>query len=207
VAHPPSHDHPVKRRWWLWALTIFWFTGVSSGLWVVWAYENRPGLNANAPRRWPAETALVAASDRPTVVFLAHPQCTCTRASIAELAEILARATTHPKTYVLFLKPSSFNVGWERTDLWQRAAALPGVTVLSDDDGIEAQRFGVYTSGETLLYDSGGSLMFSGGITGSRGHAGDNAGEQALIHVLNSGKAERRAWSVFGCPIFSPAEA
>jgi len=203
----PDSARPATRRWWLWALSIFWLTGVSSGLWVVWAYENRPGLDADAPHQWPAKSALTAASDRPTLVFLAHPQCTCTRASIQELAEILARATNHPKTYVLFLKPSSFNTGWERTDLWQRAAALPDVTVLSDDNGVEAQRFGVYTSGETLLYDRSGSLIFSGGITGSRGHAGENAGEDALIDLLTRGTADTRGTSVFGCPLFASSES
>ena len=38
------------------------------------------------------------------------------------------------------------------------------------------QRFGAETSGQTLLYDRDGRLLFSGGTTGSRGHDGDNAG-------------------------------
>jgi len=68
---------------------------------------------------------------------------------------------------------------------------------------VEARRFGVETSGQTLLYDAGGRLIFSGGITGSRGHAGDNAGEAALVALLTSGQADRRATSVFGCPLFA----
>ena len=206
VPQPPDNDRPVKRRWWLWALSIFWLTGVSSGLWVVGVRESS-WPDAHAPQQWPAQSALTAATDRPTLVFLAHPQCTCTRASIQELAEILARATNHPKTYVVFLKPSSFNTGWERTDLWHSAAALPDVTVLSDDNGVEAQRFGVYTSGETLLYDRSGALIFSGGITGSRGHAGENAGEDALIDLLTRGTAATRGTSVFGCPLFASSES
>ena len=79
--------------------------------------------------------------------------------------------------------------------------------MLSDDNGVEAQHFGVYTSGETLLYDSRGSLIFSGGITGSRGHAGDNAGEQALISLLTRGEARERVTSVFGCPLFASSES
>jgi hypothetical protein len=180
-----------------------WLSVVFSGLWVVWAYENRPGADANPPQRWPAQTALARQPDRPTLVFLAHPQCTCTRASIGELAEVLARTPDHPKTYVLFLRPLVFGADWEKTDLWQSAAALPGVTVLRDDDGVEARRFGVETSGQTLLYDSAGRLVFSGGITGSRGHAGDNAGAAALVALLTHGQADRHAASVFGCPLFA----
>jgi hypothetical protein len=190
----------------LWALTAVWLTCVTSGLWVVWAYENRPGSDAKAPDRWPADSTLVSASDRPTLLFVAHPQCTCTRASIGELAEVLARVPTHPKAYVLFLRPSVFEPGWEKTDLWRSAAALPNVTVLRDDDGAEARRFGVETSGETLLYDSRGTLIYSGGITGSRGHAGDNAGETALVALLNHGRADRSGASVFGCPLFAPGD-
>ena len=194
-----------RRRAWLGALLLLWLTGVGSGLWAVWAYDNRPGAAAEAPPRWPANTALVANHDGPTLVFLAHPQCTCTRASLDELAEILARAGTTPKTYVLFLKPSNVDDGWEQTELWRRAAELPGVRVLRDDAGVEARQFGVETSGQTLLYDKRGALVFSGGITGSRGHAGENAGELALIAMLTDGRADRRASNIFGCPLFAAA--
>ena len=169
---------------------------------MVWSYDNRPGATANAPQRWPAHTTLISAADRPTLVFLAHPQCTCTRASLDELAEVLARTPKRPKTYVLFLRPSTVDAGWEHTDLWSRARTLPDATVLRDHDGVEARRFGVETSGQTLLY-AGGSLVFSGGITGSRGHAGANAGETALISLLTRGDADRRGTSVFGCPLFT----
>jgi hypothetical protein len=192
-----------SRRVWLWAMLFIWLGGVSSGLWVLWAYENRPGAAATAPDGWPAQTSLVRAGDRPTLVFLAHPQCSCTQASLDELAEILARAKNHPKTYVLFLKPEVFGAGWEQTDLWRRASALPGATVVRDDNGAEAQRFGAATSGQTLLYDAHGALIFSGGITGSRGHAGENAGELALVALLTSGQAGRHTSNVFGCSLFA----
>ena len=195
-----------RRRLWFAALSLFWLAGVTSGLYVLWAYDNRPGVEAHAPQTWPAASVLTAGTGRPTLVFLAHPQCSCTRASLDELAEILARAKSHPKTYVLFLKPSSVDDSGDQTDLLTRATRLPHVTVLRDDEGREAHRFGVETSGQTLLYDASGRLVYSGGITGSRGHAGENAGELALISLLNNGQAERKASSVFGCPLFATAE-
>jgi len=67
----------------------------------------------------------------------------------------------------------------------------------------EAKRFGAETSGQTLLYDERGTLAFSGGITGSRGHAGDNAGRASLLALINRSDADRRGSSVFGCPLFS----
>jgi len=196
----------TRSHVWLGALLALWVIGVGSGLWAVWAYDNRPGAAAAAPPRWPKETGLTFSTEGPTLVFLAHPQCTCTRASLDELAEILARARTKPRTYVLFLKPSTVDDGWERTDLWRRASQLPGVRVLRDDDGTEARKFGVETSGQTLLYDAHGTLLFSGGITGSRAHAGENAGELAIISLLTNGHPDRRASSVFGCPLFADAD-
>lgn len=196
-----SPDNP-RRQFWLIAGAFVWLACVASGLSIVWAYDNTPGAGANAPVRWPAASVLARATDRPTLVFLAHPRCPCTRASLEELSQLLAGTTNPPKTFVLLLKPEGFADGWERTGLWARAAALRNVTLIRDDAGVEARRFGVATSGQTLLYDRGGALMFSGGITGSRGHAGNNAGEAALASLLVSGTADRRASSVFGCPLF-----
>ena len=135
--------------------------------------------------------------------MLVHPQCTCSRASLAELAELLARARPRPRTFVLFIKPLGFADGWEQTDLWRTASGLPGVTVFRDEEGREAARFGAATSGQTFLYDARGALLFSGGITAARAHAGDNAGRQSVVTLLN-GTATPAAprTSVFGCPLF-----
>ena len=191
------------RAIWLSAAVALWIAGAAAGLWVLWSYENTPGEAAVAHRHWPEETRLERAPGQPTLILLAHPQCTCTRASLAELAEVLGRTQTPVQTYVLFLKPSEFFDGWEKTDLWQTASSLPNVTVLRDDDGAEAARFGAVTSGQTLMYDADGELVFSGGITSARGHAGNNAGRAALISLLEHKEPSRRATSVFGCSLVS----
>jgi hypothetical protein len=134
--------------------------------------------------------------------MLAHPHCTCTRASLGELAEAVARASTPPRTYILFMTPTRLGGGWEQTELGRTAAALPGVTVVRDDDGRTARDFGAMTSGQTLLYDVRGVLVFSGGITGARAHAGDNLGRQSLVALLNRESAPRSWTNVFGCPLF-----
>jgi hypothetical protein len=190
-----------------------WLLAAVAGLSVLWRFDNAPGTGANAPASWPTSSVLTRASGRPTVVLLAHPQCSCTLASLEELREALARAHAEPKTYVLFLKPDGFVDGWEQTDSWRLAATIPGVTVVRDDSGREASRFGAATSGQTFLFDADGALLFSGGITSARGHAGDNAGRAELVSLLNrgqsprartldSGQPHRDATSVFGCPLF-----
>jgi hypothetical protein len=192
----------MSPRVWLPVASTIWLGCAAAGLWVLWRYDNTPGEAASAPEHWPASTTLARVADRPTLIMLAHPHCTCTRASLGELAEAIARARVRPATYVIFMVPARFTDGWEQTDLWQRAAALPGVTVVRDEDGREARHFGTVTSGQTLLYDEHGELIFSGGITGARAHPGDNVGRQSLVSLLNREPASRIGTSVFGCPLF-----
>lgn len=103
--------------------------------------------------------------------------------------------------YVLFFEPREAGSEWEETTLRRRAAAIPGVTVVADVDGAEARRFGAETSGHTLLFAPDGTLLFSGGITRARGHAGDNAGESAVVSLVKNHIADRDRTSVFGCSI------
>ena len=63
------------------------------------------------------------------------------------------------KAFVLFVKPRGMPKDWDRTDLWQSASAIPGVTVLNDDDGAEAMRFGAHVSGQVMVYDKEGKKI------------------------------------------------
>src|SRR4051812_31343380 len=82
---------PARR--WVWTLlTVAWFAASGTGLWMLWAWDNQPGTAARAPDQWPAATILARDRGGPTLVMLVHPQCTCSRASLGELAELLARA-------------------------------------------------------------------------------------------------------------------
>lgn len=179
-----------------------WLLVVSIGLWFLWGYENTPGVSAAAPLLWPAESKIQRATDRATLVMLVHPHCPCTRATMGELASIMAHTQGRLTAYVLFLKPQGFSEDWEKTDLWQSAASIPGVNVMIDEGGAEARLFNSSTSGQTILYDAKGRALFSGGITGSRGHSGDNAGRSAIVSLVNTGTAEQAETKVFGCPLF-----
>ena len=78
--------------------------------------------------------------------------------------------------------------------------------VVFDPDGVEARRFGAETSGHTLLFGADGRLLFSGGITASRGHAGDNAGESAIVALVNNQTPTRTQTLVFGCSLANRTE-
>jgi hypothetical protein len=73
------------------------------------------------------------------------------------------------------------------------------VVVQPDRNGVEAARFGAETSGFVTLFDVSGHLLFRGGITASRGHAGDNVGADAIVSLVNGAPARHRQTPVFGC--------
>lgn len=187
------------------ASVVLWAFAVGSGLWIMWGYENSPGAAAMPPARWPTESLIPRASDGATLIMTAHPHCPCTHASVGELALLMARTQGRVTAYVLLIKPPGAADNWEKTGLWNSAAGIPGVHVLLDEGGVEAGHFHAATSGQTLLYDKNGYLLFNGGITASRGHSGDNDGRSAVVSLLIHGEAERTETFVFGCPLFDPS--
>ncbi len=178
-----------------------WLACVALGMRFLLNYDHTPGRVSAVPDEFPERSTVLAATDRPTLVMLAHPRCPCTRASIGELAQIMAELHGQAKAYVVFAKPADSGADWNDTELWRRVAEIPGVTPVGDDDGREARRFGVETSGHTLLFAANGRLLFSGGITQSRGHAGGNAGESAIVSLVKYQRADRMQTPVFGCSL------
>lgn len=183
-----------------------WIAAVAFGMRVLFQYENKPGPVGALPQTWPA-AQIERATDRPTLVMLAHPRCPCTAASVGELAQIMARLQGRVAAYVLFVQPKRAGRDWDNTDLRRSAEAIPGVKVVLDPDGVEARRFGAETSGHTELFGTDGRLLFSGGITASRGHGGDNAGESAIVALVNNQEPVRRQTLVFGCSLANRTKA
>jgi len=184
-----------------------WLVAVGAGMRSLARYENTPGQSASPPIAWPDNSRLQRNAAGATLVVLAHPQCPCTRTTIGELELIIARSGNKLRTYVLFMQPDQFDREWVQTDLWKKAEAIPGVSVIADSSGLEARIFGARTSGQALLYDKAGGLRFHGGITPSRGHSGDNVGRSTIVTILNEpDNFEADMCSrcfVFGCPLFN----
>ena len=190
-------------------VAVGWGAAVAVGIGSLLNYESAPGTVAAVPKSWP-ESGIKLAANRATLVMAAHPHCPCTRASVAELAKVMARVEGKVTAYILFSKPENSGADWEDTALRRSAAAIPGVTTLTDAGGAEAARFGAETSGHTVLFAPDGRLLFSGGITQSRGHAGDNAGADAIVSLARNHTADRAETFVFGCslpPSDNPAHA
>lgn len=191
-----------------WTVPLFalWLVALMlGGAWML-RYQLTPGNTRSGSPVWPAESHLARSAERPTLLMFLHPQCPCSRASLAEL-ETLVRtcdAPDLPALRLVFLSPSGMDAAWARSDLWSRAEAIPGAECVLDADGAEHRRFGAATSGETFLFDRRGELRFQGGITAGRGEAGDNPGRRALASVLtNEPATEQRL--ITGTPNPSPA--
>jgi hypothetical protein len=194
---------PALSHWWCLGLLLIalWAGVVAGGFFVLHGYEAAPGQAGEPPSCWPATSRIQRATDRPVLLLFAHPRCPCTRATIGELALIMTRCQDKLQAHVLFYKPAGTGPDWEQTDTWWGAGDIPGVQVAVDLDGVEAARFSAKTSGHVLLYGQDGKLLFTGGITASRGHAGDNAGRSAIVSLVTGGVPEAKGTWVFGCPI------
>jgi hypothetical protein len=192
-----------KRKVLLYFILITWLPIVVVGLFFLARYQNTAGRSEAASATWPVESRIPRTPGIPTLVMMVHPHCPCSRASIGELAVLMAKVQGVVNANVLFVKPRDSPFAWEMTDLWTSAAIIPGVKVSVDDDGNEARRFKSHTSGQIFLYGANGQLLFSGGITAGRGHFGDNAGLSAVVSLLIQGNTQTKETAVFGCPLFA----
>ena len=185
---------------------VLWLVAAGAGFAMFLNYQNIGGETGATSPHWPAGTRAALDRTHDTLIMFAHPQCPCTRASVEELNRLLARVQDRVSVQVFFYRPGQFSNDWSKTDLWQSAAAIPNVTVCEDVDGAQAALFGAETSGSVFLYDPHGQLLFTGGITGSRGHAGDNAGEEAIVALCGGQSVKVFKTRVYGCSLLTKCD-
>lgn len=168
-------------------------------------YEGTPGMQATAPETWPPDSPIRRPQDRYLLVMLAHPNCPCTRASLDEMAQLMAQLDGKVAGAVIFSKPESQAADVRSSDLWSAAARIPKVSAYFDHDGSLTRNLGGHVSGQVELYDLRGHLAFSGGITAIRGHAGDNPGVDAVRDLVLHGPSPHVVHTpVFGCSLHNP---
>jgi hypothetical protein len=178
----------------------FWLAAVIAGFTYVVDYEltsKAAGWHADVP----SEAGIHLDRELPTLLLFVHPKCPCTRATMEELNRIMASCDGRLTARVFAYQPERAAEEWHVTDVWRSAVEIPGVRTQVDIDGKMALAFGVSTSGHAMLYSTGGELLFTGGITASRGHSGDNLGRKAILDVVLRGSFVRCSAPVFGCSI------
>ena len=191
----------LRSRRFLTAAFALWIGLVVAGFAVLASYETGAGDPGDPPPAWPTGSALPAPSERPALVVVSHPRCPCTQATLSELERLVRYTHGKADVYALFVQPEGLDDEWTESALWRRANAIPGVQVVRDTDGVEARRFRTMTSGHALVYSADGALLYTGGLTASRGHEGPNAGRTAVQDLIIDGSAERDEMPVYGCPL------
>lgn len=165
-------------------------------------FDGTPAWQHYAPGRWPETAEIAFPTGRPALLVFLHPLCPCSRATLNELNGVVSQLpkTALPEIHLLFVR-SIKNPDWNGGELWRQGTEIPNAIRHWDVGGRIAVRFGARTSGATLLYSANRRLLFQGGITGSRGHEGDNLGASRLLAALETGRRAPNLSQVFGCAL------
>jgi hypothetical protein len=183
--------------------TILWGAAVAIGMVGLDRYQMTPATQRrDGPHSWPSGLDdIVRRPGQFTLVMALHPRCPCSRASLDELSQLMARAGARLDAHILFVKPRSAPADWCDGKLWDQAKEISGASVLVDNDARGAAILGATTSGQVIVYDPYGTVCFNGGITDGRGHEGDNTGLSAILTLIHGGKAAPSTAPVFGCSL------
>ena len=185
-------------------LISLWAIAIGCGFHALMVYKGRAGSAGAMPAFWPRNDLIIPSPDKSQLVMFAHPRCPCTRASLGQLELLVAQAQGQFDAVVLFAEPPDETETWSNTATIDFARSIPGVRAVLDKDGEVVKRFGAETSGHTVVYAPNGKLLFSGGITGSRGHLGETGGFDSVLQLVSGGDMRPRQISakVFGCGLF-----
>lgn len=194
----------VKRNWVIFG-ALGWLFTLTAGVCLVFKYDSIPGLTATSGSSWPANSTIAHSTTNNTLVMLLHPKCPCSRASLQQVATLTTNDNSLECIFLVYA-PTKFPKGWEKTDIWNLAAEVPGAQLVSDIDGAEARKFGGITSGQTYIFDRKGNLKYAGGLTEGRGHVGECRNLDLAVKALKSGTTSASG-AVYGCPIEDPKKA
>jgi hypothetical protein len=182
-------------------ILVLWLALASGGTVLMARYSRTPGVARAAPEMPRESLRVCGGNGMPMLLMFVHPQCSCSESSIGELAKLAAHRRGQFQARVLFVRPPGMEKALVEGKLWEQAGSIPGVEVSCDEGGVEAERFHAETSGYTILYSRDGFPVFEGGITAARGHAGDNAGSDAVEALLAGGLHGKVKTPVFGCAL------
>jgi len=179
-----------------------WIGGITAGFCALQRYSVTDGQ-----ARTPGDTTGVffAAHRQPgraLLVMAVHPLCPCTRASLDELGDLLARSRGACDALLLQYHPLDGTPDWP-VDSSPRKLGGVEVQVLLDRGGKTAAELGAETSGHVVFVDAKGVVRFHGGLTIARGHHGRAAAQDAILELLGGGHPAIVSAPVFGCALES----
>jgi hypothetical protein len=163
------------------------------------SHAYRQAATTSGVATWPQLGADFLADEKTRIVVFAHPGCPCTRATVAELAEVLADCPADASAAVVFVTAGLPDDVVSNSDTVAAARQTNNVIVVLDDDAQIAARYGATVSGETFAFNAAGRRIFHGGITAARGHRGTSGGRELLEQAIRNPAADTGEAPVFGC--------
>ncbi len=144
---------------------------------------------------------IIGDASKPTIVFFYHPHCPCTRATIRNIERALTNCLCNPRIIAFAFIPEGKSESWIESDTTRKLRTFKGTQVYPDQAGLITRKFRVVTSGHILVYDRDKQLVFSGGVTSSRGHEGTCNAIEAFLHAANGEVHSSIEYPAFGCSI------
>ena len=178
-----------------------WLMAMGAGFYKLYLYSTTPGTVGSVQALWPQNSGIERNTQKALLVVFLHPDCECSRATLAELQMIRPQVEEKINFVFVFFKNTQSNLSSDVSELWKTATQFQFARSLVDQDGKIASEFGAETSGQTFLYDQKGHLVFQGGVTGMRGHVGDNIGKDAILSFAHTGTPLTSHTPAFGCSI------
>ena len=191
---PPSKLLPYL------AVVLVWGACVLLGLLQAWTYEMTPGGSGQTPGQFPAKTELKLPGDKSSLLVFMHPKCPCSQATLEKLQELKEKVQDKLDVQVVMYYPKEKGPAFIEDSLAKGTRKL-GYAVIPDEEGTEAKRFGAQTSGHAFMFSSDKKLLFSGGLTSARGHAGPSAASENILAILSASDPSLRSAETFGCCI------
>lgn len=206
----------VLRRRGRFALTLggLWLAGLLVAIGAMSVYKTTPPAEVQPSiESWPTASRLVRDGTTPTLVMFAHPYCDCTKASLAVLRDLMPRLEGKVHNYILFAQSEGEPVG-ARSENRIMAESIPGATIVDDEAALEADRFGATTSGQVMLFDTEGRILFTGGIGPLPHYTGETPMVHSLVAAIESisgggpmGARVQMPNAVFGCSLHGKGNA
>lgn len=172
-----------------------YLTACVGGLTLLAVYDKTPARAGTPP-------TVAENGGRPRVVVAIHPKCPCTVASLRVVEGLWVGREAGAELEILVVVPEGAGADFAEAGAAVEAARrIAGAGVVVDAGGARARRLGATASGQVVAYDGEGRMVFSGGVTVSRGHAGD--ADVSVLRDLLAGKRVVRGVTspVFGCAL------
>lgn len=159
------------------------------------SWDFKPGAGSASERKLGGSTAA------PQLLVVLHSQCPCSVATVENLIDLPPSVRSRLKLHLVFTGPDPQN-----SIVKTRAEALANVEREYLNEAEVFKTYGARTSGQAFLYDVRGKLVFSGGLTDSRGSEGDSAGMSAIRETVSGRKCTAHA-PVYGCAVQTPGSS